>query len=58
MILVSDFGSFKISGKFHASVVGQFIRNRTKPPVGIRAILKHRTGGSSRMQTPGSDIYI
>jgi hypothetical protein len=57
MTLVSDSGSFKISGKFHTSV-GQFIRNRNKPPVGIRGILNFRTGGSLRVRIPGSDIYI
>jgi len=57
MTLVSDSGSFKISGKFHTSV-GQFIRNRNKPPVGIRVILNFRTGGSLGVRTPGSDIDI
>ncbi len=58
MTLVSVLGSFKVSEKFHTSV-GQFIRtlNRTKPPVGMRVVLMFRTGGSLRMQTPGSDIY-
>jgi hypothetical protein len=57
MTLVSDSGSFKISGKFHTSV-GQFIRNRNKPPAGIRVILNFRTGGSLRVKTPCSDIYL